>query len=835
MIDLEKFADRVGIGRDYVDAAGRYTVISHDARMATLGAMGYDIENSEALEQRALLEEITPFKEILDPVTVIREGERLFIMMRTPEVLSEAAYVKWYLTLEDGKQCQGSVPLEEVEIADYEEVQGRVYDTRRFILPNELPREFGFLPLGYHKFKVEIVDGTTTLKSIEQSLIMTPLRCYIPNEMIKGNKYWGASVQLYAVRSRQNWGVGDFHDLKLVLKEVHSRGGQFVGLNPMHAGYPGNPDPDMVSPYSPSSRRWLNIIYIAVNDVPEFINNKEANQLVNSPAFAKKLQALRDREYVDYRAVLELKLKVLEMIFDLNRMTDKRTSRGKKFLEFIQNGGESLLNMATYDAMQRVFYEKGINAWGWKKFPREYQDCNSAFVSDWREKNKQLVYFYCYLQFIAEEQLAEAYAGAKADGMVLGTYRDLAVGVSEGSCDVWADTDRIYRGQAEVGAPPDPLGPLGQSWGLAPMDPHALRRSQYKTLIELYRANMRHCGALRIDHAAGLYRFWWVPPKHSAVDGAYVYNNLHDWLGILALESQRHKCLIIAEDLGTIPMELRVALKEVGAYSYKLFFGERAADGGYIAPQDYEPHALSALTTHDTATLIGWWSNYDLTLGQDLGIYTEQQVIDIGRERDECKQRILDSLHGLGSVGPDVPRTYKELPEMTKELAIGLERHMCRGSCALFSSQLEDWIGVVKPVNVPGTMREYPNWRRKLTMNIEDFEKDAQVKEMTAAMTAARIDASPKPQIHQALASTNKTSYILFTKTASLKQASCFFMSFAKIIARQSAPWWVLLVQYGSISFYFCKDFLQICVHLLSAFRANKCKFGERLGNFSTK
>ena len=338
--------------------------------------------------------------------------------------------------------------------------------------------------------------------------------------------------------------------------------------------------------------------------------------------------------------------------------------------------------------------------------------------------------------------IAEAFAAAQSEGMILGTYRDLAVGVSEGSCDVWADTDHVYRGAAEVGAPPDTLGPLGQSWGLAPMEPHALRRSQYKAIIDLYRANMRACGALRIDHAAGLYRFWWVPVNHKPTEGAYVYNNIHDWLGILALESQRHKCLIIAEDLGTIPMELRVALKEVGAYSYKLFFGERAYDGGFIAPQDYEPQALSALTTHDMATLVGWWSNYDLELGQSLGIYTEEVAKSLRVQRDDAKQRILDSLHGLGSVGDEVPRRASDIPEMTHDLVKGLERHMCRGSCALFSSQIEDWIGVLKPVNVPGTFREYPNWRRKLTQNLEDIDKDVFVRELTSTMTVGREEAS---------------------------------------------------------------------------------------------
>lgn len=742
MIDIQKFADSVGIARNFIDANGQYTTISPEARLATLSAMGYNVTSDAALTAKIQQEELIPFKEILDPVVVIRKGEQPFIMIRTPGLMSDSATLTWSLTLEDGTHYQDTVPLNEIEIADFVEVQGRPYDIRRFILPYQLPVDVGLLPLGYHTFKVSLDDGIVHHKSIEQLLILTPVECYVPEAMEKGTKLWGASIQLYALRSKQNWGVGDFGDLSKLVHIVHDRGGEFIGLNPLHAGYPANPDPDMVSPYSPSSRRWLNIIYISVPLVPEFISCRKAQEYVNSPAVQKKLQTLRDREYVDYKAVLELKLKVLKMVFDLKHMEDKRSNRASQFLDFVEKGGESLLNMATYDAIQSDLYEHGTLAWGWVKFPRELQNCKSEFVKLWREQHREQVMFYCYLQFLAQEQLQAAFSEAQDCGMILGLYRDLAVGVSEGSCDVWADTDKVYRSQAEVGAPPDTLGPLGQSWGLAPIEPHALWRSRYKQLIELYRSNMKSCGALRIDHAAGLYRFWWVPPQRKPTEGAYVYNNMKDWLGILALESQRNKCLIIAEDLGTIPMELRVALKEAKAFSYRLFFSERAYDRGFIAPQDYEPQSLSALTTHDMATLKGWWSAYDLTLGEELGIFSPEVAQNLKLDREDAKQRVLDSMHGLGSVGSEVPTNAKDIPEMTNELVVGLQRHMCRGSCAMFSSQIEDWIGVLKPVNVPGTFRNYPNWRRKLTANLEDIDKDSFVKELTAEMTKARASVS---------------------------------------------------------------------------------------------
>ena len=269
------------------------------------------------------------------------------------------------------------------------------------------------------------------------------------------------------------------------------------------------------------------------------------------------------------------------------------------------------------------------------------------------------------------------------------------------------------------------------------MTPNALRKAAYRPMIKMYQANMKSCGAIRIDHAAGLFRLWITKLGSPACEGAYVHYSMHDLLGIIALESHRNKCLVIAEDLGTIPVELTKALKKVGAFSYKIFFDERAEDGGYIAPQDYQSQAMSALTTHDMPTLVGWWNCFDLSLGKELGIYTEEEAINLSELRENAKQRILDSMHGLGSVSDDIPRDAKEV-KMTLDFAKALQIHMCKGSCSLFSTQIEDWIGVDKPVNIPGTNTEYPNWRRKLTADLEFIFDQDHVKSMTKEMTDAR-------------------------------------------------------------------------------------------------
>ncbi len=732
MIDIQLLADKKGIAREYLDATNKLVKISDESRKNVLEILGYPVEDEKALQLILDKEELEPFKNVLDPVQVINDEDLKQFYIRTPESFGEDenATLSVSLKLEDGRVIERELPLEQVEIADFKSVAGTVYDIRRYSLISDLP-------YGYHECSVVVKANGKTLKSIPMSLIITPVKMYTPESILNGKKVWGVSSQLYSVRSRNNWGIGDFADLKQLLLGVHKCGGQFVGLNPMHAGYPAIPDESSISPYSPSSRNWVNIVYISVNSVPELAHCKEALDLINSEKFQQKLRVLRDKEYVDYRGVIEAKLQVLRMIFDNVKVDDKRSSRGNKFNEFVERGGENLINFATYDAMQHYFYSQGVDAYSWEKFPKEYQDIHSTFVESWRKQHQQDVMFYCYLQFLAYEQLADAYNTAKNDGMLIGTYRDLAVGVAKQSCDVWADVDNVFRTKGSIGAPPDPLGPLGQNWGLAPMAPSALKACAYKPMIAMYKANMQSCGAIRIDHAAGLFRLWITKTCEPASTGAYVHYDMHDLLGIIALESHRNKCLVITEDLGTIPVELTKALRKVGAFSYKIFFDEKAQDGGYIAPRDYISQAMSALTTHDMPTLVGWWGCFDLDLGIKLGLYTQKEADDLRAAREESKQRILDSLHGLGSISDSYTRNAKE-SVMNEELATAIQIHMCTGSCSLFSSQIEDWIGVDKPVNVPGTYTEYPNWRRKLTADLEDIFANQHVIDMTKSMTLAR-------------------------------------------------------------------------------------------------
>ena len=313
--------------------------------------------------------------------------------------------------------------------------------------------------------------------------------------------------------------------------------------------------------------------------------------------------------------------------------------------------------------------------------------------------------------------------------MPIGLYRDLAVGVVEGGSETWGDGE-LYCLKASVGAPPDILGPLGQNWDLRPMDPHVMVKRGYQPFIDLLRSNMTSCGALRIDHVMTLLRLWWIPAGETADKGAYVQYPVDDLLAILALESQRHRCMVIGEDLGTVPVEIVSKLREGGVYSYKVLYFERDEENNFRAPQSYPVQAMATITTHDLPTLRGYWQSDDLALGKSLGLYRDEDVLqELYADRARARQGLLDGLHHYDCI-PKKTGRKAALMEMTPVLNRGLQRYVADSACALLGLQPEDWLDMDAPVNVPGTSDEYPNWRRKLSTSLEEMFADEQVNKL---------------------------------------------------------------------------------------------------------
>ncbi|WP_031841052.1 4-alpha-glucanotransferase, partial [Vibrio parahaemolyticus] len=524
--------------------------------------------------------------------------------------------------------------------------------------------------------------------------------------------------------------------------DIASRGGDFIGLNPIHSLFPANPEG--ASPYSPSSRRWLNIMYIDVSSVPEFALSAEAQQRVGSAEFQQRLQKARDSHWVNYTEVSQLKMSVLPLLFSefKARHLDKNTDRARAFLDFVEKGGESLLHQAAFDALHADLHAEDSGVWGWPVFPEKYRTFDAAGSQKYIKDNQDRVHLYMYLQWIADDQIKEAQALAEEKGMAVGLYRDLAVGVADSGSETWADEGNLVL-DASIGAPPDILGPLGQNWGLPPLNPQVLEATGYDAYIKLLRANMKHCGALRIDHVLGLLRLWWIPKGEKATEGAYLYYPVEDMLAILALESHRHQCSVIGEDLGTVPDEIVDILRDAGVHSYKVFFFETSKeDGGFISPKHYAEQSMAALCTHDMPTLRGFWHCDDLKMGREIGLYPdEKQLEGLFADRLKCKQGILDSVRWHGYLPEGIGHDAQFVP-MDSYLSEALQLHVAAGDSALLSVQLEDWLEMDQPVNIPGTVDEYPNWRRKLSMNLDEIFSREDVNRISKRLTEVRAQAS---------------------------------------------------------------------------------------------
>ncbi|WP_158968201.1 4-alpha-glucanotransferase [Paraglaciecola sp. L3A3] len=717
-----------GIESNYTDAWGKPTTIDNSTKQKLLQVMGYQVDKPELLEKQ--LEDSThkTWLSPLNPVQVVRNNQSLQIVVRLPiELVTDNYLAK--VTTEQGEVIAYEFSPIDGQLANVCHIQD--VEFQEYII--DLPLA---LPLGYHSLALVIDDDELAT----MRLIMAPVACFKPKALLEGQKVWGLSVQLYCLKSDSNWGVGDFTDLSYLVEKAAAQGAHFIGLNPIHALYPANPD--ICSPYGPSSRRWLNFIYIDVTALDGYEQTSVQN-IVNHLDFQQQLTAARESEQVDYKTVTELKLKALESIFEYQnkKHLSSNSKINKAFKSFVADGGDSLQTLAVYDALQEHLASQGKENWGWPVFPTEFSDYTSPKVKTFAKKHALRVKFYSWLQWQAALQFEKANDVAMNNEMHVGLYRDLAVGVSEGSAEVWGNK-ALYCTTASVGAPPDVLGPLGQTWGLPPMDPEVLYQQQYQPIIDLFNANMHATGALRIDHVMALLRLWWVPKGESAKAGGYVYYPVDDLLAILALESHRHQSMVIGEDLGTVPEEIRAKLADNGVYSYRVFFFEQAKDGGFYSPKHYPTQSMSTLTTHDMPTLSGFWHCHDLQLGKELGLYPTEDILqDLYASRHENKQAILDTLHGHNSISDEISCDVNYVG-MSQSLNHGMQLHMAAGSSELLSLQLEDWLQMDKPVNVPGTFNEYPNWRRKLTRNLQDIFTDASLDQLAANLTEVRKKAS---------------------------------------------------------------------------------------------
>jgi (1->4)-alpha-D-glucan 1-alpha-D-glucosylmutase len=732
---LDRLCALAGIAPEYSDVWGKIHRASGATRVALLQAMGI-VANAAGVESALKERETRPWRRGLPPVSVQREDGVPYRWEICCEARRRGRPHRFSLALESGDVRSG-----EFRPADLPPLTERAIDGTRFLKVAFEWRER--LPLGYHRFTLQPPDGAGPAVL---TLIIVPRRCYTLPALEGGARVWGPALQLYALRSGRNWGIGDFTDLRRAVEFAGRAGAGIVGVNPLHALFPHNPD--HISPYSPSSRVYLNALYVDVEAVPEFAECESARAAVAAPEFRSRLSSLRAAEHVDFRGVAEAKLGTLRAIFEhfRSRHLLPRTARGKAFLEYQRSGGEPLQRFALFQALQEDFHARDESVWGWPVWPEPYRDPASPQVRAFLEANRERVDFYAWLQWLAEEQLGGCGQRARELGLDVGLYQDLAVSVDRAGAETWA-WQAVYAEMASIGAPPDDFNLNGQNWGLPPPIPETIAELAYAPLVATLRANMRHARALRIDHVMGLMRLFWIPPGGKPADGAYVHYPFQDLIGVLALESVRNRCLVIGEDLGTVPDAVRGALAPLGVLSYRLLLFEKERDGGFKAPGAYPAQALAAVSTHDLPTLRSLWIGHDLELRAKLGLYPSEalrrrQVM----ERAQDRARLLVALEREDLLPAGVTVHPASVPEMTAELARALHVYLARSPAQVMMFQMEDALGQLEQVNLPATTAEYPNWSRKLPLNVEEWSADARVTALAEALRRER-GAGPRPRV----------------------------------------------------------------------------------------
>jgi (1->4)-alpha-D-glucan 1-alpha-D-glucosylmutase len=725
---LETLCRICGIEPRYHDIWGNEHHVTPEIVRALADAMGVDSTN-KSMDAVVHELEAAEWRRLLPPVQVMQASDAdRHVLLRLPE--DDAGCPRPYaIVLENGARHDAEVRPSNLSVRERFVLDGRPYAAYALALPE--------LPLGYHRLEL---GGASML------LVVAPADCYLPEAVANGGRVWGAALQLYALRSPRNWGIGDFTDLRVALEHLAQQGAAVVGLNPLHALYPHNPL--HISPYSPSSRLFLNVIYLDVEGIAEFAQCAPAQQLVYSREFQRRLDALRAQEYVDYAGVAAAKFPVLEMLYQYfrERHLARDTERARLFREFQQRDGELLYRHTLYEALQEYFHRKDPAIWGWPVWPAEYRDPSTPAVAQWAAQHGTRIEYYQYLQWQADRQLGAAGRRSYLLGMGIGLYQDLAVSVDRGGAETWS-LQGTYARDVSVGAPPDEFALNGQDWGLPPLVPRQLREAAYAPFIATLRANMRHGGALRIDHVMGLMRLYWVAPGTSARDGAYVNYPFRDLLGILALESHRNRCLVIGEDLGTVPDEVRARLAPMNVLSYRLFYFERQENGDFNPPSAYPERALAAVSTHDLPTLAGYWKGQDITERERLGLYPsndkrEQQIL----QRTQDRVRLLIALQREGLLPEGATVDPASIPEMMPELARAVHVYLARSSAKVVVLQPEDLIGERRQANLPGTVDQHPNWRRKLVLDIADLAQDPRARSLFAALNDIRgPGAKPRP------------------------------------------------------------------------------------------
>ena len=537
-------------------------------------------------------------------------------------------------------------------------------------------------------------------------VIAAPKRAPAVDDLAGRGKAWGLSAALYGLRSARNLGVGDYRDLAVAAEQAARLGADFIGINPVHARGTAR---DGFSPYSPTCRTALEPGHIAPDAAPGFGRCAEVRRLLK--ASAADLEAARAGGLVDYEAHECLQREILEALFRATIEADG--SAAADLAAWRQGSGRALEWFAVFEAVA------GVHGPDWRAWPGALQAAGSPEVRSFAAEHAETVRYHTWLQRLAAQQLAGAQAVARGAGMAFGLYLDLAAGVRPGGADTWESPTCFAEG-VSLGAPPDDFSPDGQTWNLAPFNPQGLRAAGYEPFVRMLRAAMAHAGIVRIDHVLGLDRSFWVP--ECGAPGGYVRYPLEALLGLVRIEAARAGCIVVGEDLGSVPRGLRRRLAEAGLLGCAVMQFE-TGEHGFRPPRHYHRASLASAGTHDTPTLKGWWSGRDIELRHRLGQTAEKDrtasLAARDAERGALGRLLVEEEHAATGLDPAAPPL-----EADDATVVAVHALLAGAGSSLLAVQLDDALGIVEQQNLPGTIDEHPNWRRRYPVAVEALADD---------------------------------------------------------------------------------------------------------------
>ena len=659
--DIYNLARRAGVAVEWTDYADQPHRAALDTIRRVMAALGLPCDTSDALAHSRHVLNDREFPRLITATT--GQSVRLSIEADVPEHIR--------LIQEDGRVTD--VPVQ------------------RTAAGSTLP---GIETPGYHTIEI----GQTQV-----TLAVAPAKCVTISDLTSGDRVWGLAAQLYGLRSRGDCGIGDMAGVIALAKASAAFKADALALGPAHALFAA--DPEHFSPYSPSSRLFYNPLHA---DAAAVFGEARVAKSRSDIGASREASDLEGSALIDWPRSSRIKMRILRRLFDDFFATDLAaktpSALATDFAEFRAANGSLLAAHALFEALHAAKLKADPNAWNWQEWPDEWRDPFGAAARGFAKKNEGEVLFYSFLQWIADRSFAAAQRQAVAAGMRVGLIADLAIGMSGGGSYAWANQSDLLGG-LQIGAPPDLFNVNGQNWGLTTFSPRALANSGFAPFIATLRACMRHAGGVRIDHAMGFMRLWVVPQGAAASEGAYLAYPLDDLMRLTSLESHRHRAIVIGEDLGTVPAGFRDRLAAAGIYGMEVLWFERKG-AGFAPPRRWRANAAAMTSTHDLPTIAGWWQGRDIEVRAECGFIKDLAAEQSEREKD---RRALWTAFRTAKAGDGrMPN-----PDHGASVADAAVKFIARTPSRLALLPLEDTLALEDQPNLPATIDEHPNWRRR--------------------------------------------------------------------------------------------------------------------------